>query len=279
MFAEAMDNAVYSVSHLLDEAPKQKEYMVHSHNYCEILLFLRGDADYFVDGKQYRLKPYDLILIPKRTTHCLILNSAAPYENYVIHFYDSLLYLKHREKLFLPPTIFNIKADRELLDLFSSFDRCHERYAKEDFQHTAQCLCQNIVTYFCYMERVPAVSMGTSGRLIPNIVQYIDSHLTEELTADVLAKEFSISRSYLQNMFSSEMKQGLKQYVMVRKVKAAQNEILNGTAVGDVALRYGFRDYSTFFRLYKKVFGISPSGVKQQRTLEGRKTVSNEGKE
>ena len=250
MFAEKMDNAIYAVSHLVDMNPVQKEYMFHSHNYCEILLFLGGDADYFVDGKQYRLEPYDLILIPKKSTHCLILNSAEPYENYVIHFHDSLLYLKHKEKLFRPPVIFNVKADRDLLELFASFDRFYDRYEKEDFHCIAQCLCQEIVTHCCYMERVAALSLGTGGRLIPNILQYIDSHLTEPLGAELLSKEFNISRSYLQNIFSSEMKTGLKQYIMTRKIKAAHHDIIEGISAGEAASRYGFCEYSTFYRLY-----------------------------
>ncbi len=268
MFAEEMDNAIYSVSHLLDEQPKQMEYMVHSHNYSEILLFLSGDADYFVDGMQYSLKPYDLILIPRHTTHCLMLNSPMPYENYVIHFYESLLFLKHKEKLFQPPEIFNVKGESELLAMFAALDRYHGRYDKEDFDCIAQSLCQSIATYCCYMDRVPAVSVGACRPLIPNLLHYIDSHLTESLSADQLAKQFKISRSYLQNMFSSEMKVGLRQYVTTRKIKAAHSDMADGLSAGEAALKYGFEEYSTFYRLYKKICGASPSSV--------RKTTANQ---
>lgn len=259
MFAEEMDNAIYSVSHLIDKQPKQKEYIVHSHNYSEILLFLGGDADYFVDGMQYRLKLYDLILIPRHTLHCLSLNSTAPYENYVIHFYDDLLFIKNRERLFRSPNIFNVENDHELLDCFRKLDVLYETYDKEDFHCCAQCLCQEIVTHCCYRERIPADNVKISNVLLPNVLQYIAAHLDGALSADLLAKEFNVSRSHLQNSFSAEMKMGLKQYIMQKKIIAAHNDMAEGLSAGDAAAKYGFGEYSTFYRLYRKIFGVSPS--------------------
>lgn len=276
MFAEEMDNAIYSVSHLLDKIPDQKGYFAHSHNYCEILLFLRGDADYFVEGKQYSLKPYDMILIPRHMPHCLILNSKAPYENYVLHFHDSLLFIKDRKKLFRSPLIFNVESDTELLALFGRLDTAYETYEKEDFHSTAQCLCQEIVTYCCYMERIPAPNIGKGNMMIPNVLQYITSHLEEDLDADRLAREFSVSPSHLQNTFSQEMRTGLKQYIMQKKILAAHNDMSEGLSAGEAAAKYGFREYSTFYRLYRKTFACSPSerkgGQPKKGTVSCRKT-------
>jgi len=259
MFAEEMDNAIYSVSHLLDPKPDQKGYFAHSHNYCELLLFLGGDADYFVEGKQYRLKPFDLVLIPRHMPHCLILNSQVPYENYVLHFHDSLLFIKDRERLFRAPLIFNIETDNELLSLFRRFDALYDAYEREDFHCCAQCLCQEIVTHCCYMERIPAPYVGKGRVLIPNVLQFIAAHLEEELDADRLAREFSVSSSHLQNTFSAEMKTGLKQYIMQKKVVAAYHDMAEGLSAGEAAAKYGFGEYSTFYRLYRKTFGKSPS--------------------
>ncbi|MBE6599032.1 MAG: helix-turn-helix domain-containing protein [Ruminococcaceae bacterium] len=266
MFVSQMDNAIYAISHSVVEKPKQEEYYLHSHNYCEILLFLSGDASFFIDREQYRLKPYDLILLPRRIPHYLLLKSATRYENYVIQFYDSLLYLKHRETLFQPPRIFNIENEPEVLSLFNKLDELYELYDTEDFHCIAQCICQEIVTRLCYIERVPIFNEGTGHLMILNVLQYINTHLEEHLDADLLAKQFNVSRSHLQNIFSKEIKTGLKQYIIERKILAAHDEMTRGLSAGDAAVKYGFREYSTFYRQFKKTFGKPPSVLKEKNT-------------
>ncbi len=259
MFVEMMDNAVYSLSHTLTEQPEQKDFALHSHNYCELLLLLSGDVTFHMEGEQYRLKPADMVLLPRHVPHCISPDSATRYENYVIHFHDSLLFFKHRERLFLPPAVFNIADDNELLALFRKFDDLHGVYGKEDFYCVAQCITQEILTKCCYMERRPARQVGNGGLLALNTLRYINTHTEEPLNADILAKEFNVSRSHLQNVFSEGVKIGLKQYIMQKKVIAAHDAMAEGMSAGAAAAKYGFGEYSTFYRLYKKVFGEPPS--------------------
>jgi AraC family transcriptional regulator len=35
--------------------------------------------------------------------------------------------------------------------------------------------------------------------------------------------------------------------------------LVSGTHAGDVALSCGFKDYSTFYRMFKKCYGITPT--------------------
>ena len=250
---------VYDVSHSLMEVPDETLFYRHMHPHCELLLFIRGDADYFIDGNCYRLHPYDLLLIPEGIYHYLTLRSAAQYENYVVNFRESLLPGGTVRRLFEGPNVFNIGADTELMGLFSRLDLCHSLYGWEDFRCAAACLVQEILLYCAYAKRTPAPASEKRSELLADTLRYIDAHLEDDLDAEILAEALTISRSHLQNVFSERMQIGLKQYIMQKKILAAHRDLLGGMAAGDAAARYRFGDYSTFYRLYRKTFGASPS--------------------
>lgn len=250
---------IYDISHTVLDIPDKNLYYKHMHQYCELLLLVRGDVEFTIGGDQYHLQPYDLLLIPQGTYHYLSLRSAAVYENYVIYFYDTLLPLEKTEKLFQPPTVFNIQSDYELLHFFSLLDTYHSLYSAADFRYCAACLLREILIYCCYTSRLPASSAEKRNVLIQNALKYIDTHLEEALNVDTLAEYLKMSRSHIQNVFSQHMQIGLKQYIMQKKIMAAHHDLVKGMSAQEASVKYHFNDYSTFYRLYRKTFGICPS--------------------
>ena len=111
MFIKQIDDTILEVSHKKIETPDPSVYINHIHDYCEILLFINGKADYNIDGKTFHPSPYDLIFIPSATYHCLLPVSSQPYENYVIGFKSDIIDQEHYKKLFSPPLMINIKED------------------------------------------------------------------------------------------------------------------------------------------------------------------------
>jgi AraC-like DNA-binding protein len=55
------------------------------------------------------------------------------------------------------------------------------------------------------------------------------------------------------------MKISIMDYIKQKKILLAQDLIANGTKPTLAAQELGFEEYSTFFRLYKKYLGCSPS--------------------
>ena len=54
---------------------------------------------------------------------------------------------------------------------------------------------------------------------------------------------------------------GLKKYINQKKVYAAYNDLKNGNSAYTVCDKYGFGDYSSFFRVFKHTFGVSPANI------------------
>ena len=55
------------------------------------------------------------------------------------------------------------------------------------------------------------------------------------------------------------MKAPIIQYVRTKKILAAHQMIENGAKPYQVAKKYGFDDYSTFYRSYVSIIGAAPA--------------------
>ena len=266
MFEVRGSYPIYELSHKYVEEPCAADYGRHMHNYCELLLFVRGEASYNIDGLVHKPKPFDLLVIPRAAYHYVIPDASMPYENYVLDFAGDLIPPMHYKKIFSKPLILNIGEDKELRRFFRNLDLYHETYSSEDFEYAAKAVLREMLILCSYrMEQAAIVPQGRPP-LVETIRQLISENLERQLDADFLARELMLSKSYLQNIFSQSMHIGLKQYIMQKKIFAAHNDLAAGMSSGDVCAKYCFSDYSVFFRLYKKIMGYSPKQTKLYRS-------------
>ena len=253
------DYEIQQISHCYNTTPMSKTYPGHFHTNCEILLVINGNIHYNIDGEHYVLNPYDLVLIPPSAYHFLIPMSNTPYESYVLNFSWELLDSNTRE-LFSKPTIFNVSSDLLLHRMFGLFDSYYAIYNRTNFAKSSGYLLREILLYIRHAIPKPLkITPPTdSNPLVMKIVGYITAHIQHNINSDVIARELNFSKSYLQNIFSATMDIGLQQYINQKKILAAHYDIQNGVSLNDVAAKYGYRNYSSFYRQYKNFFGHSP---------------------
>jgi len=252
---------IHELSHKIVYQPTVSHYSNHIHHYCEILLFISGDVDFNINGQIYTPKPYDLLFIPDQTYHNLIPRSEKTYENYVIGFEKSFVDDGHYNTIFSSPAMTSIRDNAELIGIFKTLDLSLEIMNKKDFETCASAAIKQILLFCSYLtkETSPAVSVNP---VTENIVSYIIENLTQELNAQIIADNLMFSKSYIQNIFDQTMHIGLKQYIRQQKLYAAYNEIHNGSiSPSQACQKYAFRDYSSFYRQFKKTFGVSPKEV------------------
>ena len=262
MFEVKAAYPIYEISHKRVDAPDANQYAKHIHSCCELLLFVSGDASYNIDGVLHTPRPYDLLLIPKTIYHYFIPHSPVPYENYVLDFHPSMTSPHHYKKLFSHPMILNIREDREFRHFFERLDYYHDTYSAEDFAVCANSLLRELLVFCSYRLKDAVRVEPERNALVDTMVRLIAENLEKPLDAEFLARELMLSKSYVQNVFSQSMHIGLKQYITQKKIFAAQNDLLGGMSSADVCAKYGFSDYSVFFRLYKKTLGYSPRQTK-----------------
>ena len=113
--------------------------------------------------------------------------------------------------------------------------------------------------------RVQYLPPSTGDRRILSIMDYINNHLTEEITVDTIAEACYISRYHLMHVFKGETGYTLFDYITEKRLTLARDLLRAGMPVTEACFASGFKNYSTFFRAYKKHYHVSPSEAVKER--------------
>lgn len=103
---------------------------------------------------------------------------------------------------------------------------------------------------------------------ISRAIEYIEEHITEELTAEAISAQVHISPFYFQKGFSLLCGFSMKEYIRNRRLALAGNELASGeTKVIDVALKYGYDSPDSFTKAFTRFHGVTPSMVLKNSTM------------
>ncbi|QQE79279.1 helix-turn-helix transcriptional regulator [Alicyclobacillus sp. SO9] len=113
---------------------------------------------------------------------------------------------------------------------------------------------------FTFLERVAELVDQTRSAVIEKSIQYIVSHLHEELSLENIARHCSVSHYYLSHLFRKET--GSTVTAFVRKARMERALWLlgdSGQTVANIAYQVGFQDPNYFSKTFRTYFGKSPS--------------------
>src|SRR5690606_17496783 len=113
--------------------------------------------------------------------------------------------------------------------------------------------------YFC--TRKKKVTMLNE---LNRVMDYIEDHLTDELSLEAIADYAGVSDYHFRKIFYYLSGLTLSEYIKSRKLSEANKDLLNGEKVTDVAFKYGYQSLDGFTRAFKKWSGYLPSEVTQQ---------------
>ena len=102
---------------------------------------------------------------------------------------------------------------------------------------------------------------------IQRAVDFIEDHLHEDLSVDLIAKVAGFSKWHFQMVFSSAVGDTLKEYIRKRRLTAAIIDL--GTTerrIIDIALDAGFESQEAFTRAFKAMFRKTPGECRKEGT-------------
>lgn len=115
------------------------------------------------------------------------------------------------------------------------------------------------------LENVPSADIGyvSKNTMIDKVLNYIDKNLTKDITIQDVARHVNVHKSYLSHKFKEQMGVSIWTYLVQKRIYKF-NGMINDSSIEEAAYSVGFKNYSNFFRLYKKYMGISPTEFKKQ---------------
>lgn len=261
----------FELFHLKDKKNMQFEF--HYHDFNKIIIFISGKVTYLIEGKAYQLKPWDVLLVNSNEIHKPLIDAGEPYERMVI-WVNSFFLMKEDdgEKTLL--TCFELATERkmnllrltpELLPLIKNI--LFELESTDKNQEFGNRILKNslFLQLIVYLNRISLCIENDKeqpdvqyDKTIARILQYVNENLSEDLSMDKLSSVFFLSKYYLMHKFKQHTGYTLHNYILQKRLIAANSLIKEGKSITTACTESGFNDYSNFVRSFKKLFGLSP---------------------
>lgn len=256
---------------------EKREFSFHYHDFYKVLVLLQGNVTYSIEGRSYRLNPYDIVLVESGSIHRPEVKEGQPYERII--FYISREYLERYRTADYDLAYCFMRARQEKSDvlrfpamvstrLMEVVSRLEENgredgygaglYADLLFTEFMLLLCRACQQQpECFSRNI------TYNQKMIDLLRYINSHLGEELSIDELAHRFYISKYHMMRQFKEETGYTIHSYITEKRILAARDLILAGESAKSACFACGFHDYSTFSRAFSMRIGKSPSECKE----------------
>lgn len=99
---------------------------------------------------------------------------------------------------------------------------------------------------------------------IQRAIDYIESHITEQIDFETAAKEAYSSSFHFQRIFGILCGYSLGDYIRMRRLSLAAEELRRtDRKVVDVALKYGYDTPESFCRAFTRFHGVSPTQARR----------------
>lgn len=115
-----------------------------------------------------------------------------------------------------------------------------------------------------YFQKLSTREKNDNEILINDITNYISEHYAEKISLEDLSRIFNISRSKITHLFKKKYSMSFYQIVLQRRLVYAKNAIISGMNISEVAYQSGFSEYTSFYKAFRKTFGMSPKAMQIQ---------------
>ena len=244
------------------------ERTAHHHDFYEVFLFWSGSLHYRVEDRSYHMTNGDILLIPPGNSHQPHPEAEPGSCERVVLWIDRDCFRRFPGLGFDPIECFEggvccLRFDDEVtMRIGELLERCMRERSSEELGSAvmadAAMLQAAILINRLRLKSVRSERRSRTGSLVSSVLEYINSHFSEELTLDNLAGRFFISKYHLSREFGRIVGIPLHRYITQKRLVVAKQMLSEGLPSSAVYQHCGFGDYSNFYRAFRGEYGISP---------------------
>ncbi len=243
-----------------------KEYNITC-PFSKLYFIKKGECELMIDGQRYHASAGQCFLIPAHTKHSYYHINENYIEKYWMHFEFKTGDAQALKSLRLPyfvtvPASCAAEIDTRFQNIFSlaastdTASRLREKAEILSLLGTYISLAQKND----YQSALPASeTAASSAQTIHDVINYMNSHLSEKVTVEELAALLHVHPNYFIRMFKAYMGVPPLNYLNRLRVERAKSLLENTTLpVSIIMTGLGFDDISSFSSFFKRYTGYNP---------------------
>ena len=249
----------------------------HTHEYFQIYYVSKGCLSHHMENKSSTLHQGDMFIIPPGVMHCIssdpntqfysfsfvpeFLGEINPNNKLVTLFLRNLL----TKKNILPKVsihtedIFYIESIMErMLNEFN-----HKKFGFNEIIHSYAVLLIAVLARNYFEKNNLPEYFDNSKQFVLHCIEYIENNFTERITLDEISKRSAMSKTSFCELFYNLTGHSFNSYLNICRIKKATEYIKDGYKITAIYGLCGYSDFSTFYRNFKKIMGVSPKEFKK----------------
>jgi len=261
---------------ILWENTEDLNYPSHWHSAIELIMPIEGNYEIQLRNKTYLLKKNDILLIPPLAVHGITVPPDSKKGLRIILMIEPtvLFSLPGISSSFKEQYNLNLITHKETPEIHGDIQRllmdCYNEYKKGDIYQTT-AMYAKVIDIFVILSRYYDRKLSHRSNIQTNkrqdyvvklesVFEYIDSHLTEELTLEKLAKVAHYSKFHFERIFKVFTSMSFNQFLKMKRIFFSETFLLDPKlSIIEVAMKSGFGSVSAFNQAFKKIKHCTPS--------------------
>lgn len=246
----------------------------------EIIMMNKGIMYIEQDDERYELRKGDLLLLEPERKHKGYAYSDKGTSFYWVHFYcnDPYTIYSHTDaiseismaknnpyfsglnsSILIPTLSRNLNLDRinvlfrQLLHLSQS-----TYYTDQSVNYILTSLLIEITEQVILNSKISIKEISQED-ILPQILQWINIHITQNISLKNVAYEFNFTKEYLARYFKKRMGMSMQEYINNLRISSAKQLLCNSNLnIKEISHELGFIDEKYFLKLFKKYENLTP---------------------
>ena len=274
---EIYENDLYKLKHISGiNAEKSAKSNYHSTSKLILSYCIKGGGDIIIDGSMYKINDGDLFIMKPSEFFRHIIDNNCFHERIVLitsvqltknlpsdfsGIFSPFYSRKKRTESCIPNKIVSAEGlgnmFNELLEL------CKSENPSDKVLSFAKVLQITGTVSKIITKGIPAGFRTSVGNeKVNDIMKYLNANYNKNISIEDVACHFNMNRTYLSKMFKEHTGMSIWEYVISRRIYLFNYLIKDSNSTEETAYKAGFRNYSNFYRLYKKYMLMTPTEFK-----------------
>ena len=224
----------------------------HFHNSVEMYVCVKGKYCVYINGESHTINEGEIAFVDRLTPHAAgsLINDSPSEVYFIIASNYYLGGMKWLEEQTLPPFTPRKEGFDKIVEVIKMATESEEEM-NEEMRRGFITLLLGMLKKYCGI--IPRTA-SKNNELLVDVMMYIDEHITEDITLDLLARHFGYEKTYFSRTFNKFLGINLREYlnrcriVMVKRMRDADPTL----SINRVAEACGLDSPNTYYRALKK---------------------------